>query len=62
LDHGGLDLRNDPVLQAGLPAGLLPKTFDALFLISFLDVVEVLAGHAVDLAGLRDVLKVLSQL
>ena len=62
LDHGGLDLRHNPVLQAGLPAGLLPQPLDALLLIGFLDVVEVLAGHAVDLAGLRDVLKVLSQL
>ena len=62
LDHGSFDLRDNPVLETGLPSGLLPETFDALLLIGFLDVVEVLAGHAVDFAGLRDVLKVLSQL
>jgi len=43
LDHGGLDLRHNPVLQAGFPAGLLPQPLDALLLIGFLDVVEVLA-------------------
>jgi len=62
LEHGRLDLRHNPVLQAGLPAGLLPQPLDALLLISSFDVVKVLAGHAVDFAGLRDVLKVLSQL
>ena len=62
LDHGRFDLRDNPVLEAGLPAGLLSKTFDALLLIGFLDVVKVLARDAVDFAGLGDVLKVLSQL
>jgi hypothetical protein len=59
LDHRRLDLRGHPVLDTGLPSGLLPKTLKALLIIGFLDVVEVLAGYTVDLAGLGDVLKVL---
>jgi hypothetical protein len=52
LYHCIFNLRSNSVFNTGLSPGLFFEPFNPVFFISFSDVIEMLAGYAVNLAGL----------
>ena len=56
--HGLFDLGSNPVLDTWLAPSLVLESLDAVLIVSFFNIVKMLAGNAIDAAGLRNVLEI----